>query len=314
MILELTDISLSFDQPVLKKVCLTLKQGEIISIVGKSGAGKTSLLKIMAGIIEPDSGSVMFEGKKIKGPSGKLIPGHDEIRLVNQDFKLDDFHTVEENIKLQILHLPDKIRDRFTTELLDLMGLSEMSAKQARFLSGGEQQRLAIARVLAKEPKVILLDEPFSHLDAHLRNKLTGYLLDLRRVRGTSFVLVSHDGAEVLGLSDVIYFMKNGVLLKKGTPQKVYYRSGTLDEARMFGPMNSVRIGDERYVFRPDEYIEDEVDNLPQLKLQFMEALFTGPVYENHFVTESKEKVVLYSFNRMDHVGSISIRRKDQKS
>jgi ABC-type sulfate/molybdate transport systems ATPase subunit len=227
---------------------------------------------------------------------------------------LDDFHTVEENINLQILHLPDKVRDRFTAELLALMGLSDLSGKQARYLSGGEQQRLAIARVLAKEPKVILLDEPFSHLDALLRNRLTTYLLELRRLRKTSFILVSHDGAEVLGLSDVIYSMKNGILTKKGSPLNVYYRSGSLEEFRMFGPMNSVRIGEDRFVFRPDEYELDEVKGLPKLELEYVESLFTGPVYENHFLTTLKEKVVLYSFNRMEDVRSISIRRKDQKS
>lgn len=314
MILQIKDVSLSFDQPVLKKVNLKLKEGEIISIVGKSGAGKTSLLRMIAGLLEPDSGEIYFQNQLVKGPSTKLIPGHDEIRLVNQDFKLDEFHTVEENVNLQILHLPEKIRDRFTNELLSLMGLTDLAQKQAKYLSGGEQQRLAIARVLAKEPKVILLDEPFSHLDALLRNRLIAYLMELRRVRKTSFILVSHDGAEVLGLSDVIYSMKNGVLTKKGSPLNVYYRSGSLEEYRMFGAMNSVRIGEERFIFRPDEYVLDEVKGLPRLAVQFEESLFTGPVYENHFVTEMKEKVVLYSFNRMDDVRSISIRRKDQKA
>jgi ABC-type sugar transport system ATPase subunit len=136
----------------------------------------------------------------------------------------------------------------------------------------------------------------------------------LRRLRKTSFILVSHDGAEVLGLSDVIYSMKNGILTKKGSPLNVYYRSGSLEEFRMFGPMNSVRIGEDRIVFRPDEYELDEVKGLPKLELEYVESLFTGPVYENHFLTTLKEKVVLYSFNRMEDVRSISIRRKDQKS
>lgn len=314
MILEVKDVTLSYGRPVLKKINLKVREGEIISIVGKSGAGKTSLLRIIAGLQDADEGEVVFEGKKVNGPSKKLIPGHDNIRLVNQDFKLDEFHTVEENVNLQILHLPQKTKERFTAELLSLVGLTDLAKIQARFLSGGEQQRLAIVRVLAKEPKLILLDEPFSHLDALLRNRLTTYMLELRRIRRTSIILVSHDGAEVLGLSDTIYSMKNGVLTKKGTPMKVYYQAGTLDEYRMFGPMNSVRLGNERYIFRPDEYELDEVEGLPKLELQFVEALFTGPMFENHFVTNLKEKVVLYSFNRLNDVRSISIRRKDQKS
>jgi iron(III) transport system ATP-binding protein len=310
VILEAQNISLSFGRPILKAISLKLKEGEIISIVGRSGAGKTSLLKILAGLLTPDTGSVLFDGERIKGPNERLIPGHDEIYLVNQDFSLDDFHTVEENIRLQILHLKLKVRDRFTDELISLMGLEDVRKQQARSLSGGEQQRLAIARVLAKEPRVILLDEPFSHLDSDLRTRLTSYLLELRRVRGTSFVLVSHDGAEVLGLSDSIFFMKNGVLTKKGDPKKVYYRYGTLQEARLFGPVNSVKIGNERILFRPDEYTLLEVAGAPKLKLQFIEVSFTGPVYENYFLTENQEKIVLFSFTSLEEINVVYIAKK----
>mgnify|MGYP006141936007 CR=1 FL=1 len=310
MILEAQNISLSFGRPILKAISLKLKEGEIISIVGRSGAGKTSLLKILAGLLTPDTGSVLFDGERIKGPNERLIPGHDEICLVNQDFSLDDFHTVEENIRLQILHLKLKVRDRYTDELISLMGLEDVRKQQARSLSGGEQQRLAIARVLAKEPRVILLDEPFSHLDSDLRTRLTSYLLELRRVRGTSFVLVSHDGAEVLGLSDSIFFMKNGVLTKKGDPKKVYYRYGTLQEARLFGPVNSVKIGNERILFRPDEYTLLEVAGAPKLKLQFIEVSFTGPVYENYFLTENQEKIVLFSFTSLEEINVVYIAKK----
>jgi ABC-type Fe3+/spermidine/putrescine transport system ATPase subunit len=268
--------------------------------MGASGAGKTSLLKILSGLLSPQEGTVLFEGERIKGPNERLIPGHDDICLVNQDFSLDDFHTVEENIRLQILHLTLKVRDQFVNELIGLMGLDEVRKQQARSLSGGEQQRLAIARVLAKEPRVILLDEPFSHLDSDLRTRLTAYLVELRKVRKTSFILVSHDGAEVLGLSDTIYFMKNGVLTKKGDPKKVYYRYGTLQDARIFGPVNSVKIGDQRILFRPDEYVLQGGSPELKLKVKFIEASFTGPVYENYFLTENKERIVLFSFKSLE--------------
>ena len=307
MILEAKNIFLSYGRPILKDVSLKLKEGEIISIVGRSGAGKTSLLKILAGLQSPDQGYVYFEGERLKGPHERLIPGHDEVCLVNQDFSLDDFHTVEENIRLQILNLTAKVRDQFVDELIGLMGLEELRKQQAKYLSGGEQQRLAIARVLAKEPKVILLDEPFSHLDSDLRNRLTSYLLELRRLRGTSFILVSHDGAEVLGLSDTIYYMKNGVLTRKGDPKKVYYRFGTLQEARLFGPVNAVKIGEERILFRPDQYSLTEGSPDRKVSVHFLESSFTGPVYENYFVTYNKEKIVLFSFTTLEGINDIYI-------
>lgn len=313
MIIELKDVSLSYDRPILKNIDFKLGKGEIISIVGRSGAGKTSLLKIISGLIEPTSGEVLFRGKKVEGPSIKLIPGHNDICLVNQDFKLDEFHSTEENIRLQLVHLKNSDRAKFTDELLALLGLDEVRYQQARFLSGGEQQRLAIARVLAKEPEVILLDEPFSHLDASLRKRLTAYLLELRRLRDTSFILVSHDGAEVLGLSDVIYQMKNGELSKKGNPLQVFYRSKTLEDARLFGPMNSVKISEKRIYFRPDEF---EVGNEGEevLQVEYLFDSFTGPIFENYFRTDKGEQIVLFSFNKMNDVKSISIKRKSTKA
>ena len=313
MMLEVKNISLSYGgRKILQDVSLGLQEGKIISIVGKSGAGKTSLLKVLSGAVEPDSGEIYFEGKKVKGPLSKLIPGHEEICLVNQDFKLDEFHTVEENIRLQILGLPEGIRERFIEELLGLMELHNLRHQKAKDLSGGEQQRLALARVLAREPKVILLDEPFSHLDTRLRKKLTNYLIELKDLRGTSIVLVSHDGNEVLALSDVIYFMKNGKLTRKGSPQKVYYSPSTLEDARMFGSMNSIRIGESRVIFRPDEYTLEPSNDGIRIDLNHQYSVFTGPVYENNFMTDSGENVVLYSFIPLGHVRHCWINRKEK--
>ncbi len=150
--LEAKHIALTFDRPILKGINFSLKAGQIIGIVGKSGAGKTSFLKIMSGLLDSTTGDVFFEGKKVLGPNVKLVPGHPDIQLVNQDFHLDTYHTVEENIREQILYLPKKERDQLVNELLELIELDEVRTQKARTLSGGEQQRLAIARALACEP------------------------------------------------------------------------------------------------------------------------------------------------------------------
>ena len=153
--LEINEIQLAFQRPILLTISLTIKQGEIVGIVGKSGAGKTSLLKIIGGLLDSTSGSVIFEGKKVLGPTNKLVPGHPDIQLVNQDFHLDTYHTVEENIREQILYLPKKERDDLVEELLHILELTEIRNQKAITLSGGEQQRLSIARALACEPKVL---------------------------------------------------------------------------------------------------------------------------------------------------------------
>lgn len=302
--LTVENIQLAFERSVLSSISLDLKAGEIIGIVGKSGAGKTSLLKIIAGFLEPTAGKVIFEGEKVIGPATKLVPGHPEIQLVNQDFHLDTYHTVEENIREQILYLPLKQRDQLVEELLHLMELTTLRKQKATTLSGGEQQRLAIARALACEPKIILLDEPFVHLDGKLRAKLIHYLLKLQAIRKTSFMLVSHDGAEILSLCSVIYFMKNGKFVRKASPKDFYYKPKTLDEAKLFGPINKVLLNGKRIIFRPDEY---EIHPEGILQLTFQTSLFTGVVYQNYFTTENKENILLYSLKAMGHDQKINI-------
>jgi ABC-type Fe3+/spermidine/putrescine transport system ATPase subunit len=310
--LEVKNIQLQFHRVILKEINLHLNEGEIIGIVGKSGAGKTSLLKIIGGLLDPTDGVVIFEGKKVHGPQTKLVPGHPEIQLVNQDFHLDTFHTVEENVREQILNLPKKERDELVEELLQLLELYEMRGQKAITLSGGEQQRLSIARALAREPKVVLLDEPFSHLDGRLRSKLSNYFLQLRKIRKMSFVLVSHDGSEVLSLADRIYSMKNGSITRKGKPLDFYYKPKSIDDAKLFGAINSINLNGKRVIFRPDEYHVIPMDEVNEngVKVEFDHSLFTGPIYENYFITENKEKIVLYSFKVLEDVRQISVKKK----
>lgn len=308
--LRLENISLSYGREILKDISLTINSSEIIGIVGRSGAGKTSILKILSGLIQPTSGKVFLDGAEVKGPMIKLVPGHPEIQLVNQDFHLDTYHTVEENVREQILYLPETFRKKMITELLDLVGLEEYRDQRANTLSGGEQQRLAIARALACEPRFLLLDEPFVHLDARIRSKIVRYLLALRSVRGTTIVLVSHDGSEMLSLTDKVYCMKNGKIYRSGKPIDLYYRPKTLEEAQLFGPVNSIKLSGKRVVFRPDEYSTEVEHSVDRVEVQFERSIFNGQVNENYFYTSNGESIMLYSMKPLEHVSSFVIRRK----
>jgi len=295
--LNVENVSLQFDRVILEGISLTVNKREIVGIVGKSGAGKTSLLRIMSGLLQPTFGKVELHGEAVRGPKIKLVPGHPEIQLVNQDFHLDTYHTVEENVREQILYLPMKEREQLVSELLELVELDEIKHQKATTLSGGEQQRLALARALACEPKLILLDEPFVHLDGRLRSKLVKYLLDLKEIRGTSFVLVSHDGAEMLALADKILCMKKGRIYRQGKPKDLFYKPRSIEEAKLFGPINSALIEGKRLLFRADEFSIDYLSDGIPLDLTLDKAIFVGGIYENYFSTSRKEHVMLYSIN-----------------
>jgi ABC-type Fe3+/spermidine/putrescine transport system ATPase subunit len=271
------------------------------------------LLKIIGGFLDASSGVVVFEGERVKGPAELLVPGHSDIELVNQDFKLDDYHSVEENIKEQVLYLPKDVLTKWVDEILDVLELGDIRHQKAHTLSGGEKQRLAIGRALAKEPKLLLLDEPFSHLDGRMRSKLISYFSELKNIRNMSIILVSHDGTELLGLSDRIYHLKKGQFSRKGTPENMYYKFKSLEEAKLFGPINSVLIHGSRYYFRPNEYRIDFNEKDSEeciLNLNFVQSIFTGSVYENYFSTNRMEKVVLYGFNSMQEIHAVQIVKK----
>ena len=305
MILELKNISHSFDKAILKKVNLKLFPSEIIGLVGKSGAGKSTLLKIAAGLLTPDEGTLLFDSKKLPSAAQLLVPGFKDFSIVNQDFKLDLYHTVEENIRESILFLPTKQREKRVLQLLKLFELTKIQAVKSNLISGGEQQRLAIARAISNKPKILFLDEPFGHLDATLRRKLTNHLLNIRDKEGVSIVLVSHEGQDVLGLCDSICLLRNGLLSKKYSPTELYYKNNP--QAILFGPLNSIEIKGEKITFRPDEY---QISDSKGIHLSYIRSIFVGSLYHNYFRTDKQEEIILYSFDKQHDIRYIRLTSK----
>ena len=306
--LTLSDIALSYgSRKVLSSVTLRFGQGTIAGIVGPSGTGKSSLLKIAAGQLNPSAGEVSLHGKKLPGPSMKLIPEYKDIQLVNQDFNLDKYHTVVQNVREKILHLPKEDQQILMDEVLDLVELGHLRNQQAYLLSGGEQQRLSFARALACEPEVLLLDEPFAHLDQRLRLKIMDHLLRLNEIRKIVIVIVSHDGAEILGVVNRLIHLSDARVVRDDVPERIYYAPDSLEQAELLGPVNNINIGDKQVMFRPNEYDLDcgafEID------VKFQRAVNTGLLIFNYFETKQKEQVVLTSQTSLQEIEKIYIRR-----
>jgi len=223
---------------VLTGLDLDVPAGSLTAILGPSGSGKTTLLRVLAGFERADAGTVTIGGTLADGPGIHLPPERRRIGYVPQEGSLFPHLTVEANIGFGLPR-----RDRRgprTTELLDAVGLAEFARRYPHQLSGGQQQRVALARALAIKPEIVLLDEPFASLDAHLRASVREDVQQLLREAGTTAVLVTHDQDEALSTADLVAVLRDGAIAQCDAPQDLYARPVDADMARFIGDANLV--------------------------------------------------------------------------
>ena len=246
---SLRHISKSYEtQTALHDFSLDLEKGEMIAIVGESGSGKSTLLRIAAGLMTQSSGEVLLNGQKIENPAEKLVPGYDEIKLIHQDYQLFPNSTVEENILRPLLLFDPAYRKKQLDRLLRQLGLEAYRQRLPRQLSGGQQQKVAIAQALAVEPEVLLLDEPFSHLDAIQKRKLLQELKELLQEMGTTVIFVTHELDDALRLTDSVLILQKGKLVQRGNSQSLCEQPKTRYVARLFSSINSLPGEDHAYL------------------------------------------------------------------
>lgn len=223
----------------LKPTDLDIAEGKITAIIGASGSGKTTLLHMLFGLITPDSGSAYFKGDRVWGPTEKLIPGHDAMKMVTQD--TDDmnlFAKVYDNISVLLPNTNIEAKHSKTEAVLLQLNMQRIAAKRVADLSGGERQRVAIARALVTQPKVLLLDEPFNQVDTSFREGLQQDIRKVVRETGLTVVMVSHDPAEMLSMADELIVLKDGEILEQGHPKALYNDPQHLYTARLLTNCN----------------------------------------------------------------------------
>jgi ABC-type multidrug transport system ATPase subunit len=303
--IELKNIGLKYSSWILKDLNLSIHKGETVGLIGRSGSGKTSLLKLIACQIEPTEGGVYFNKMKLVGPVHKLIPGYNDIQLIDQDFGLEPYHTVEENIKEKILNLHLEDRNEMVQELLGLLELNHVKNQKAKNLSGGEQQRVAIARALACEPEVLLLDEPFVHLDQNIKIKIITYLKKLAKIRQMTLILASHDGSELMGFVDRVIHIEKGVVKREAVIEEMFYSPENKEQGVLMGIINEVEFKGEKILFRPNEYLISKSSG--SIGLKYKSSINTGIVYLNTFITDTQEEVILSSIEKINHDINVEI-------
>ena len=253
-ILQLRQIRKSFDNTeVLKGIDLEVAQGEFITLLGASGCGKTTTLRIIAGLELPDAGQVILEGQDITNRE----PNKRDVNTVFQNYALFPHMNVSDNVGygLKIRKVPKAEIERKVEQALRLVQLEEYGKRMPDQLSGGQKQRIAIARAVINEPKVLLLDEPLGALDLKLRRQMQLELKRLQKQLGITFIYITHDQEEAINMSDRIGVMHEGVLEQLGTPNEVYYQPKTSYVADFVGNANILHKNGETFAIRSENIL-----------------------------------------------------------
>ena len=239
--LELKNIKKSFQEgeDVLDGICLTAKKGEFVTLLGSSGCGKTTTLRIIAGLEQPDSGQVFLNGKDVTG----LEPNRRNVNTVFQNYALFPHMNVADNIGygLKLKKTPKAEISRRVKEMLELVQLAGFEKRKPSELSGGQRQRVAIARALVNNPEVLLLDEPLGALDLQLRRAMQHELKHLQKKLGITFIYITHDQEEAINMSDTIAVMNHGRFEQIGTPDEIYNHPKTSYVATFVGNANILK-------------------------------------------------------------------------
>jgi iron(III) transport system ATP-binding protein len=237
--IRLREVSKSFGRThAVRAVTLEVERGELMAVLGPSGCGKTTLLRLIAGFETPDSGAVQVGEDTVAGPAWFVPPERRRVGMVFQDYALFPHLTVEANIAFGLSRRPRDERESLTRGALELVGLQHKTSRYPHELSGGERQRVALARALAPEPEVVLLDEPFSSLDATLRADLRREVELILRDAEATALLVTHDQEEALSLADRLAVMREGRIVQVGAPEEVYGRPASRWAAQFVGEVN----------------------------------------------------------------------------
>ncbi len=239
--LKVKNLTFQYDKiPVLQNISFNVDKGENIAIIGESGSGKSTLLKLLYGEYDLNKGQIFWNSEEILGPKYNLVVGYDFMKQVTQEFDLMPFTSVEENIGKHLSNFFPEEKKVRTAELIGVVQLTAFAKTKVKLLSGGQKQRVALARAIAKQPEIILLDEPFSHIDNFKKQSLRRNLFKYLKKHKISCVVATHDKDDVLGYADQMIVLDKATIAAKDTPEKLYNNPEAPLIASFFGEFNVI--------------------------------------------------------------------------
>ena len=291
--------------PLIRQLNFSVNKGEIISFIGESGSGKTTFLKCLAGLEEINSGIINLNGKVLNDENTFVQPHLRKIGFVFQDYPLFPHINVIENIAL---NLDNKFHNKIDY-FIELTGLKDLKSRYPHELSGGEQQRVSLARALVREPDLLLLDEPFSNLDANIKSLIQDDIHRIIKETQTTTILVTHDIRDTFNISDKILIFKAGILQQYDKPVEMYCNPINCYCAKILGDLNQIKQNNKTYYLRPENM---KISSNSKFEVTVEKSLFVGKEYKIkakvddqiwHFFHDnpiSANKKVYVDFNKKD--------------
>ena len=276
------------DSPVLSNINFSVNRGEHVSIIGESGCGKSTLLKLLYGEYDLTEGHIFWNDTEILGPKYNLVVGYDFMKYVAQEFDLMPFITVEENIGKHLSNFFPEEKKARVAELLEVVELEDFAKTKVKTLSGGQKQRVALARALAKQPEIILLDEPFSHIDNFQKQSLRRNVFNYLKEKEIACVVATHDSEDVLGFADRMIVLHDSQVISNKSPQELYINPEMPLTASFFGEFNLIN---DDIIYAHQLKVVEKSD----LKVEVSHNYFKGHYYLIEGYTEDD---IVYFENR----------------
>ncbi|PKF73724.1 sulfate/molybdate ABC transporter ATP-binding protein [Chryseobacterium sp. PMSZPI] len=309
MLLEINNLFFSHtkDKPLFQNLNLRFEEGRIIALAGESGCGKSTLLSLIYGLLDWESGEIIFNGTRLLGPKGNLVPGEAEMKFVAQNFDLMPYATVAENVGKFISNINLSQKKETVMELLEVVGLQEFANVLPKYLSGGQQQRVAIARALSVLPKLLILDEPFSNLDFPRKIELRERLFRYVKQHGISLIISTHELQDIMPWLDQIVILQDGRLIQNDSPEQTYKHPYNSYVAKLFGEVNIFSESEAtnfqlpKFSYYPKEIKVTENGH----QAEVLESRFAGNYYWNKIRVKNKDLVV-YTDEKLNGIISVS--------
>lgn len=304
MLLEINNLYFSHrkDQPLFQNLNIRFEEGKIIALAGESGCGKSTLLNLIYGLLDWESGEIIFDSIQLLGPKGNLVPGEPEMKFVAQNFDLMPYSTVADNVGKFISNINLSKKSETVTELLQVVGLEEYAHVFPKNLSGGQQQRVAIARALSVLPKLLILDEPFSNIDFPRKIELRERLFKYVKQHNISLIISTHELQDIMPWIDQIVILQNGRLIQNTNPEETYKEPYNSYVAKLFGEVNIFNEDEIRdfqiskFFYYPHEIkiTEDGLD------AEVLESRFAGNHYWNKIRIKTTD-IILYTDKKIEN-------------